>query len=199
MNVLYIHGFGSDFNPSKDKVKVVVSELPKYLCDLDLPVEVLGESIDYCIENPVDKMVEFSTGKNIDLIIGTSMGAWTASHVGEAIGVPWVAINPSCTPNKSLARYLERNGEVDFVGRTINLTESHLDSVYSEEIRRGGLFVFDDGDELFDYKETLKFLGEGVPHVVFEGGSHRFEHMAEAIPYIASYWNKVNSVGDEDS
>nr|WP_298249634.1 YqiA/YcfP family alpha/beta fold hydrolase [uncultured Halomonas sp.] len=199
MNVLYVHGFGSHFDPSKGKIKILSDELPKHFCDFDLPVKVLGDSIDYCNEDPVKKMVAFAMRNHVDLIIGTSMGAWTASHVGETLGVPWVAINPACTPRKSLARHLDRSGEIDFSGRIINLAESHIDSVYSESMKRDGLFIFDKDDELFDYKETLKTVGDDVSYVVFEGGSHRFEHMAEAVPHIASYWNRVSCTGDKDS
>lgn len=187
MKILYIHGFGTEFDPSKEKIKTLLDELPKHLCDSDLPVKILGDSIDYCNEDPVEKMTDFVTRNDIDLIIGTSMGGWTASHVGKNIGIPWVAINPACTPKTSLARYLDKSGELDYVGRTINLTESHLNSVYAEPIRSGGLFLFDDGDELFDYKHTLSIVGYDAPHVIFEGGSHRFEHMAEAIPHIAKF------------
>ena len=44
-----------------------------------------------------------------------------------------------------------------------------------------GTIVLDMGDEILDAQATLDFVKGRLPFVTFEGGSHRFDHMAELI------------------
>lgn len=55
--------------------------------------------------------IDFASREQPDLIIGTSMGGWLASHVGAVLGIPFVALNPAIQPAKTLGKY---------VGHTVN-------------------------------------------------------------------------------
>lgn len=44
-----------------------------------------------------------------------------------------------------------------------------------------GTIVLDLADEVLSAQDTLSFVRGRLPVVAFEGGSHRFEHMAELI------------------
>ena len=44
-----------------------------------------------------------------------------------------------------------------------------------------GLILLDKGDELFRWSNTVKALGDYFPLECFEGGSHRFDHMGDAL------------------
>ena len=85
MNILYIHGFGSKYDPEHEKIKT-----------LESIGTVFGVDVDYtrgfrsCFETIMDV---FLTG-SVDLVVGTSMGGYMASHVGAESGTPFVAINP---------------------------------------------------------------------------------------------------------
>jgi predicted esterase YcpF (UPF0227 family) len=50
------------------------------------------------------------------------------------------------------------------------------------------LVLLDMGDEVIDSYETMKVL-EGFPIRWWAGGSHRFDHMSEAITEVKSYVN----------
>lgn len=193
MRIMYIHGFGSEFNPDHPKIKDLKKHLPKYLVAEDQPVEVVGISIDYSTEDPIYKVMNSDEFNHIDLIVGTSMGGWTASHVGLATGIPWVAINPALEPEKTLERYVIKPGkpiETDFAERPILLTDLHLRNTYKSKLNpAGGLILLDRGDELFNANDTAAYTTPRMTTIMFNGGSHRFEHMKEAVPYIAEYWN----------
>ena len=47
--------------------------------------------------------------------------------------------------------------------------------------------LLDLGDELLDSTATLNSYGSFMQPLTFEGGSHRFEHMSEALDNIATY------------
>jgi uncharacterized protein len=44
-----------------------------------------------------------------------------------------------------------------------------------------GTIVLDMGDEILDAQATLDFVSGRLPVIVFDGGSHRFDHMTELI------------------
>lgn len=188
---MYIHGFGSSYRQTHPKVKTLEKVLPKYLNTYDRPAKVMGMTIDYCNDDIINVVKAFVIDNEIDLIIGTSMGGWTASHVGEATGVPFVAINPAINPRETMKRHIDESDSpnMDFIGRPINMSVEFQERTFEEPMNiRGGLFIVDDGDELFDYKDTVDYVGDGSV-IVFEGGSHRFDHMEQAIPFIAEFWN----------
>jgi len=72
LNILYLHGFGSSFDPHKAKV-AKLTELGT----------VTGPDIDYTktysdIKEVIENFIS-NIPKSIDLIVGTSMGGWLAS------------------------------------------------------------------------------------------------------------------------
>jgi hypothetical protein len=50
-----------------------------------------------------------------------------------------------------------------------------------------GLLLLDQGDELLPWNDTVGALGDYFPVYSFEGGSHRVEHMEEALKLIWEY------------
>ncbi|MEC9039564.1 MULTISPECIES: hypothetical protein [unclassified Marinobacter] len=47
--------------------------------------------------------------------------------------------------------------------------------------------LLDQGDELLPWNDTVGALGDYFPVYSFEGGSHRVEHMEEALKLIWEY------------
>ncbi|TYL47679.1 YqiA/YcfP family alpha/beta fold hydrolase [Marinomonas sp. IMCC 4694] len=56
-----------------------------------------------------------------------------------------------------------------------------------------GLLLFDKGDELIDYRETVRLLPD-IQTLIFEGGSHRFDHIDESLDAIQQYANRLSLV-----
>lgn len=183
MRILYIHGFGSKFDDTNDKV-VALGRIGY----------VVGIDIDYTLSPDVihSKIFERVIADRIDLIVGTSMGGHFAARVGASAGVPFVACNPSIDPATAL---LERVGtHTDYYGREYTLTEEVV-KMYKPFATNGcGLILLDDADELFDSKETMKKLGAFYDVRMYGGGSHRFEHMDEAIAAIDSFYDDAELV-----
>ena len=97
MNILYIHGFKSQFKEQSDKVQAL-NKLGK----------VSGITLDYTqtfdgIKNILHKFV---LDKDIDLVVGTSLGGYYSSIIGASAGIPFVAINPVVDPVLTLSKYI---------------------------------------------------------------------------------------------
>jgi len=167
MKILYIHGFGSCFDPTGPKVK-----------ELSALGEVVGVSVDY--ERGADEVVRLASDAimdlDIDLIVGTSMGGWTAAVSGCKFGLPFVAINPVCDPVCALHGFgVERE-----VAETFFAFPLHDDCA--------GLILLDKGDELLNSLETEENLKRSYAVTSFNGGSHQFDHMKEACPVIEQFY-----------
>jgi predicted esterase YcpF (UPF0227 family) len=177
VKILYLHGFGSAFDPSSEKI----IELSK----IGL---VEGINIDYSLSFPVikqevsKKVLEFQP----DIVVGTSMGGWLASHIGSSFGIPFVAINPVISPCQSLEKYLGTHK--DHTGKTYTLTYDCINTYKEFSLKGCGLILLDSGDEVIPYQHTLEFLEGCYEHVVFEGGSHRFDHMTESLQFIKDHY-----------
>lgn len=177
----YCHGWGSRFNPSGDKIQ-----------ELSRLGTVSGISVDYS-ETPRRVFEAFSTavsGEGRVTIVGTSLGGFYAAWLAAELGLKFVAINPSVYPKRTLRRFLGRT--TDYYGRETHLSEAILEEYSKLEFRRDGVgtVVLDDGDEVLDAKETLSFIGNSIPTVVFPGGSHRFDHMRALVEEYESIFTQ---------
>lgn len=183
MRILYIHGFGSMFDGTNDKV-IALGRLGK----------VIGIDIDYTLSPDVihAKIFDRIIKDRIDLIVGTSMGGYFAARVGTSAGVPFVSCNPSIEPAVAL---LERVGtHRDYHAREYTLTEEVV-KMYTPFAKGGaGLILLDKGDELFDSNVTCEALKDSYSVRMYDGGSHRFEHMDEAIAVIDSFYDDAELV-----
>ena len=178
LRILYIHGFASRFDRASEKV-IALSKLG----------DVVGVNVDYVLGPErvlaeIDKVI-----KNIDLVVGTSMGGWTAAVVGGLYKLPFVSINPAIMPNKSLKKYLGV-GET-FFGQPFTLLESVVDSYSPYAMAHHGLVLLDLADEVIDATDTMAKLAPVMHIASFPGGNHRFSHMTESIGLIANYYSEI--------
>jgi len=181
MKIMYIHGFGSKFDPNSAKIKSL-----KRLGD------VVGMNLDYT-QSPdsiLHSLELFAQNNSVDLFVGTSLGAWYASQLSWMTGFPFIAINPAINPQESLRKY-EGNG-VDYDGKEYTLSVDVINE-YDKFHSSDGLVLLDDGDEVFDSSKTAEKCG--LPCVRFPMGSHRFDHMNEALPYIHDFYQMISLAG----
>jgi len=184
MKILYIHGFASKYDATNDKV-VALASLGN----------VVGIDIDYTQPKAVitSLLIETITQHGVDLIVGTSMGGYYAAEVGHATGLPFVACNPAVDPGNALRKYTGP-GHVDYSGNKFEVPHSVVDEYKSIETGGCGLILLDQGDGLFDSNKTAKLLEQSFKVELFNGGSHRFMHMAEAAPMIAEHYEQAGVV-----
>jgi hypothetical protein len=113
------------------------------------------------------------------------MGGWLAGILGAESGIPFVAINPVTDPAHTLKSWIGPG--VDHQGQAYQLTEDVVSSYYPFTHYGRGLVLLDQGDELLPWNDTVRALGGYFPVHSFEGGSHRFEHMEEALELVREH------------
>ena len=180
MRILYVHGFGSKFDPDLPKVK----ELMKLGSVDGVDVDYLDAGSVVPRNDVVRSVIEVVIAKDIDLIVGTSMGGWAAAVAGCETGIPFVAANPVLSPSKVLPK--------------LNVSSSRAAS-YEDFPLEGcrGLILLDEGDDLLDSKETFERLKPRYIVNMFAGGSHRFDHMEDSLDLIELFVNSSFGYGVE--
>jgi uncharacterized protein len=188
---IYFHGFNSMGDPGSSKLKIL-SKLGKVVTinynsfeSYDNILSGLRKRFkDYLNENPKEDIA----------VVGTSLGAFWASQISDeyATLIPAILINPSIKPAKTLQKHVGltlknyKTGEVNQLSETVPPT-------YPELSRKGMYLVLvDKGDEVIDPYETEKHFTVNEV-IMFEGGSHRFEHMEESLPHIEKFLNRIET------
>ena len=171
-----LHGFASRFDINSDKLKTLARVGPVYGHDIDYT-----QGSEDVIEESLDKLMQV----NPDLLVGTSMGGWLAGILGAEAGIPFVAINPVTEPAHALKSWIGPG--VDHQGQAYQLTDEVVSSYYPFTHYGSGLVLLDQGDELLPWNDTVRELGGYFSVHSFEGGSHRFEHMEEALELVREH------------
>jgi predicted esterase YcpF (UPF0227 family) len=187
MNILYVHGFGSQYDPTQDKIQM-----------LETIGTVSGITIDYCkgFDVVLQLITDAVQSQKIDLIIGTSMGGYMAAHVGSRVGIPFVSLNPAIAPSTTLQRWI--GNFTDYAGNDRCLTETGVASYPNFPETGCGLVIVESSDEVISASLTRQTLDQVFHVETFAGGSHRFTHIERALPLIqAHYQNAQNNYGLE--
>ena len=180
MKILYVHGFGSHYDPEHEKIKA-----------LETLGTVVGINLDYCkgYDRASGAIYDAIMEEGIDLIVGTSMGGYMAAQMGSHCGIPFVSFNPLIYPNKSLQKWI--GNFVDHAGNDRCLTDTVV-SEYPDITQSGaGLIMVESGDEVLKAQDTIDLLETVFQVEWFTGGSHRFTHMEAALPKIKAFYENA--------
>ena len=181
--ILYLHGFNSAFDRDNGKVGV-----------LELVDEVMEVSYDSYAR--FEDILGFVAGKVAGVgglrIVGSSLGGFYAAHLGRVLGLGSVIINPCFDPYAMLDAYVGKTFVNYKTGEERTLTPDVGRSYQGRSLEgldcaRPPLVLLDAADELLDSAEAARALA-GWPLRIFPGGSHRFDHMQEAMPELRDYW-----------
>ena len=179
MKIGYLHGYASYYSEENIKVK-----------SLSKLGDVVGLDINYNNGNSVIEYAsEWAIEQQLDLIVGCSMGAWLASHVGAALGVPSVMLNPALSPSVSLRKYLNvPEGEFDYGGYPMESIDPNVLSSYLDINKEGfGLVLLESADNVFWYEHSKSKLDKYYEVIVISGGSHRFESLDDQLDHISKH------------
>lgn len=183
MNILYIHGFKSRFKAQSEKVQAL-NKLGK----------VFGITLDY-----TDTFAEIKTilhncilDKDIELVVGTSLGGYYSATIGASFAVPFVAINPVIDPIFTLSKYI--GDGVTFAGDAYTLKKETITAYPKFPLGGCGLILLDRGDELIDSEKTQAMLKTFYSTKIFAAGSHRFQHINESLIEINNFFDRASSV-----
>ncbi len=190
MLYIYLHGFNSAYDPSAKKVQ----ELSKIGDVIGITYDSFG-TYQEIFEQISQEIYAQVHDRDKIVFVGTSLGGFWAAEMGRRIGVPSVIINPCHDPYAMLRKYV---GEVQTnyqTAKTNILTNETVETypvfgITGEDHTFAflPLVLLDMGDEVIDSAETFKIL-EGFPTLLWQGGSHRFDHMEDSIGHIRNYVN----------
>ena len=174
MNILYIHGFGSS----------VKAWSPKYDA-LSRLGSVTAMAPDYTEGRP--SAIELATRtvreREIELVVGTSLGGWLAAQIGVQEGLPFVALNPSIEPHITLAKYMSKDEQGKLTHEAVN--------TYGPFPTHGrGIVIVELGDELLSSERTVEVLSPYFDVIQFAGGTHHFEKVNDIIVPIQNFLNR---------
>ena len=134
-------------------------------------------------ENPQDDKL---------MLIGSSLGGFWAQVLAVEFGARIVLINPSLRPDETLARHAGRYRNAA-TGEDTVLTAGEVSALRAYRVEPCNanvptLVLLDEADEVLDARiaETA-FRGCGKT-LVYPGGSHRFEHLPDALPAIRALY-----------
>jgi len=178
--ILYLHGFASCGDSTKSQLlKKYFGENEVFSPDLPVsPVEAISFIKKIIIE------------KEIDLIIGSSLGGYYASYFTELLHIKSVLINPSTEPFITLAPYVGTN-HYWCSGEAFEFSREDLKALFEFAIPKPRdpslyLVLLQTGDELLDYtKAEAKY--EGAQVIVEQGGNHRFENLSDYLEIIKGF------------
>lgn len=179
--ILYIHGFGSQFDPEGTKA-TALSQIGR----------VIGVDVDYTMGSGavIAALKDFLRQNAVDLIVGTSMGGWAAAEMSARLRIPFAALNPAVQPSVSLRQGVGTH--VDYTGREFTLTEETVDKYWDMSREGRGVILLEDGDEVIDPDTTARLYAYAYQITRFPGGSHRFENLRDAVPVIEDAYRKMS-------
>jgi len=195
--LVYVHGFNSasqdehgEILLSKHKLRILANFCRKN------NYKFLAPNLDYqnleFVVKELKAMQQEQDSDGLDVhFIGTSLGGFFAEYMAMVTQTSANMINPAINSSKTLTRYI--GPCTNFAsGQEYIWTQENCDAFlpYEEELKNfpdgqiRRLVLLDMRDELLDSSETKeKYEGKVALHT-FEGGSHRFDHMHEALPMI---------------
>jgi predicted esterase YcpF (UPF0227 family) len=182
---IYLHGFNSAYDPESEKIQLL-SQLG----------EVRGISYDsFDSFDNIKSYIASQVPETDELVfVGTSLGGFWAAEMARMFGAPSVIINPCHDPETLLQKYVGVE-HVNYQTGEHNILAAETVSTYKVSLNgsdRNFLFLplvlLDMGDDVIDSHETIHRLA-GYPMTKWAGGSHRFEHMEEALTNIKEYVN----------
>ena len=190
-----LHGFASATpNETSKFYEANVLEDGDALFNLNYPfngdaAEVLINAVEGCLESmpAFDYVIDEMT------FVGCSLGGYMAQHMAGIYMGKAICVNPAVIPYEDLSRFLGINTNYN-TAEVFNLTEDDVKSFKNFHIKPGRvptLVLLDMDDDVLDARETIKHFTGNADIKCFLGGSHRFDHWEEALPFIKEFKNTL--------
>ena len=194
--IIYLHGFNSASLDMQGNLLVAKEKL--YILDnycKQNTIKFFTPNVDYRdFQQIIDDILLkwnhfFDRGYDITFI-GSSMGGFACEYFAMMTGNQAIMINPAFNPSKILQKFIGVSENYE-TGQSYSWKQTYCDQYvhyekellnYSKPIDR--IVLLDMGDELLDSAQTYDVYKEKAKVITFEGGSHAFEHMQDALPII---------------
>jgi len=191
--IIYLHGFNSTGDSAKGKG--LKSSLqgdidfytPTYHYEPDLAIASLSKYIKNILS-------QYPAGEP-KMIIGSSLGGFYAQYLARQFsGFKLVLINPALGPIVTLKNHLGENKNF-YTGEKYILQQKHLDQLQRYNIEqpclnhKKTLLLIDKGDEVIDYHFAVAQYKKCAEIILYDGGDHQFQHLADSTPKIKHFYN----------
>jgi uncharacterized protein len=182
--IVYLHGFGSSGNSAKAQALRDHFGDENVWCP-DLPVD--PSEVSKMVKAKIGDWFMHKSEEHKLVFVGTSLGAFYATYYGFLFDAPFVIVNPSINPSRSLQRKLGKNinhvTQEEFMVSLVDLEKladmkDLIDRNYNGSLVH--LFVAKD-DDVIPYEQMLSYYKFTASTHVEETGGHRF----------AEHWDKV--------
>jgi predicted esterase YcpF (UPF0227 family) len=185
--IVYLHGLNSA--GSSAKAAYLRQELPHInVISPTYPAHTADLAVTRLTQELTRALAEGVRGEPC-LLVGSSMGGFYGAWLAGRLGFHHLLmINPALQPWRLLKQVVgwqfnEALGEGYFLSsRMVSATRDYHTG--ADALSVPTTVLVDKGDELIDYRIAEEVYGDVVDIVCFEGGSHGFEHMPEAVDII---------------
>lgn len=191
--IVYLHGFNSGGKSAK------ATWLRQHLPDITVlsptyPAHMADAAPRFLREYFATVRREYPRDKRL-LLVGSSMGGFWARYLAPELGAGMVLINPAMTPETTLLRVVGSNKN-EATGEEFVLTEEQVRALGRYQVltcdpKVPTLVLLDEADEVLDYRAAEAFYRKCGRVIVYPSGSHRFDHMAEALPEIRKLYDTL--------
>lgn len=128
------------------------------------------------------------------MFIGSSLGGFWAQYLAPEFSASLVLINPSLRPDETLSRHVGRL-QNSATGKETVLTLDNVRALKAYRVetcdpRVPTLTLLDTQDEVLDYRIAAATMRGCGRTIVYPGGSHRFDHLNEALPEIRALYTQ---------
>lgn len=185
MALIYIHGFNS--SPASLKARQTCGWLSENAPDIPFYCPALSSKPDLASEQ-LQELVETIQGP-IGLI-GSSMGGYYATWLGEKYNLRSVLINPSVRPYEFMEEYLGENANYH-TGERYTLEPRHVAMARELEVvslknPKNYWVLLQTGDEVLDYHQAeIKYADCRL--TIEQGGDHSFQNYERYLPDILDF------------
>lgn len=194
--IIYLHGFNSasldlsgNLLTNKEKLRVM-----RDFC-ADKGIVFFTPNVDYRdFQNLLEDML-FEWNQLLDqgydvIFMGSSMGGFASEYLAMKTGCKAIMINPVSSPSDLLPQFIGVTENYE-TGQPYLWEQQHCDQYlqYQQELGNSKqaidrTILLDMADELLDARQTLSKYRAVAKIVAYEGGSHGFEHMRQALPVV---------------
>lgn len=187
--LIYLHGFLS--SPRSHKAQLLGAYLQQRHPSVVYRVPALPEEPGAALEVAVAVIKEaLDEGFGRVGLVGSSMGGFYASVLGECFDLPVVLVNPAVRPHRRIDRYYAEQVN-PYSGRRFTLgprDTADLAAMLPEVVTPSRYWLLlQTGDEVLDYREAVDFYA-GCRQTVEEGGDHQFQgferHLSGVVEFL---------------
>jgi len=182
--LIFIHGFNS--SGKGEKAMQLQAALPD--------IELVAPTLSYVPEKAMKELQKLINKgmkrKKPVALIGSSLGGFYAAWLAAQHELPSIMINPLIDP-ALLSEYIGPQENFS-TGKSYTWKTEHCEQLnqyvtQASELSVTPLVLVDQGDEVLGHWQAMQHY-EGYGDIrLYPGGSHRFEHLGEAMPVIRKY------------